>query len=128
MSATTTFVPGLMVSSGSSGMASHSSPRALTEPGWCAPLIGLVTSAVSPIIPWTPFNIAGPSLAKAPPRRSLAGSHYRTVPHRSYRRLYDPTAGIAAQGLPRAGRGDAEDPVRPTALVSARRTSAPAFG
>ena len=58
MSATTTSVPTPMHSSGSKGMANHSSPRARTRPGLCSPRISLVTRAVSPTIPWTPLSTA----------------------------------------------------------------------
>ena len=47
-----------MVVPGNSDTAYHSSPRVSTEPGWWLSDTALVTTAVSPIMPETPFNIA----------------------------------------------------------------------
>ncbi len=43
---------------GNSGTAYHSSPRLNTEPGWWLSETTFLTTAVSPIMPETPFNIA----------------------------------------------------------------------
>src|SRR5664279_6106021 len=47
-----------MVVPGNSDTAYHSSPRVSTAPGWCRSVTFLVTTAVSPIMPETPFSIA----------------------------------------------------------------------
>src|SRR5580692_534944 len=57
-SATTTVVPASMVVPGKRDTAYHSSPREKTDPGWWLSETGFFTTAVSPIIPDTPFNIA----------------------------------------------------------------------
>src|ERR1700677_1036460 len=47
-----------MVVPGNIDTAYHSSPRENTEPGWWLSETAFLTTAVSPIMPETPFNIA----------------------------------------------------------------------
>jgi hypothetical protein len=47
-----------MVVPGNSDTAYHSSPRLKTDPGWWLSDTAFFTTAVSPIMPETPFNIA----------------------------------------------------------------------
>src|SRR5271166_334965 len=104
-SATTTLVPAAMVASGSSGMASHSSPRALIRPGWCSPLMALVTRAVSPIIPCTPLSTDSTLLAADENGLPLLGEgrdRLRRVLRREVQRL---TTGLVLHRLLHGGHG-----------------------
>src|ERR1019366_1843069 len=91
MSATTTSVPWAITRSGSSGIASHSSPRRRTVPGWCLPWIALDTRAVSPISSWRPLLI-GDDLPRPPTSRRR-----RIEPRANY-------TGVTGLGLPRSPR------------------------
>src|ERR1700730_2365737 len=87
-----------MLIPGHNDTAYHSSPRENTAPGVCLSDTAFLTTAVSPIMPETPFNIAD-SVSELDPERSPGQPYCQMV--RTIRRppACHPRAGRPADGV-----------------------------